>query len=50
MTGRILVVAATAAEAAHVPPGLPVVVTGLGKTAAAVATTRALPGVPTGPA
>jgi adenosylhomocysteine nucleosidase len=37
-----LVVAATAAEAAHVPAGLPLVVTGLGKTAAAVATTRAL--------
>lgn len=35
-------VAATAAEAAYVPAGLPVVVTGLGKTAAAVATTRAL--------
>ena len=39
---RILVVAATRAEAAYVPAGLPVVVTGLGKTAAAVATTRAL--------
>lgn len=39
---RILVVAATAAEAAHVPDGLRVVVTGLGKTAAAVATTQAL--------
>jgi len=37
-----LVVAATTAEAAHVPRHLPVVVTGLGKTAAAVATTRAL--------
>ena len=37
-----LVVAATAAEAAYVPEGLEVVVTGLGKTAAAVATTRAL--------
>ena len=42
---RILVVAATHAEAAHVPPHLPVVVTGLGKTAAAVATTEALVGV-----
>ena len=42
MSGRLLVVAATAAEAAHVPPGHPVVVTGLGKTAAAVATTQAL--------
>ncbi len=34
--------AATAAEAAHVPADLPLVVTGLGKTAAAVATARAL--------
>jgi adenosylhomocysteine nucleosidase len=40
--GRCLVVAATEAEAAHVPSGLDVVVTGLGKTAAAVATARAL--------
>ena len=40
-----LVVAATEAEAAHVPPHLPVVITGIGKTAAAVATTRALAGV-----
>lgn len=40
-----LVVAATRAEAAFVPRHLPVVVTGLGKTAAAVATTRALAGV-----
>jgi adenosylhomocysteine nucleosidase len=39
-----LVVAATRAEAAHVPGHLPVVITGLGKTAAAVATTRALAG------
>lgn len=39
---RILVVAATAAEAAHVPADLPLVITGLGKTAAAAATTRAL--------
>ena len=37
-----LVVAATAAEAAHVPPSMPLVITGLGKTAAAVATARAL--------
>jgi adenosylhomocysteine nucleosidase len=44
---RLLVVVATRAEAAHVPTGLEVVVTGLGKTAAAVATTRALlPGAP----
>ncbi|GAA5119399.1 nucleosidase [Alloalcanivorax gelatiniphagus] len=42
MTSRVLVVSATAAEAAHVPPGLPLVVTGLGKTAAAAATARAL--------
>lgn len=38
----VLVVSATAAEAAHVPSGLPLVVTGIGKTAAAVATARAL--------
>jgi nucleoside phosphorylase len=37
-----LVVTATDAEAAHVPEGLEVVVTGLGKTAAATATARAL--------
>lgn len=37
-----LVVAATAAEARYVPSGLPVAVTGLGKTAAATATARAL--------
>ena len=42
---RVLVVAATRAEAAHVPAHLPVVVTGLGKTAAAVAMTEALVGV-----
>ena len=42
MSGHFLVVAATAAEAAHVPPDLPLVITGLGKTAAAVATARAL--------
>ena len=35
-------VAATAAEAAHVPASMPLVITGLGKTAAAVATARAL--------
>jgi adenosylhomocysteine nucleosidase len=46
VTGDLtLVVAATAAEAAYVPRHLPLVVTGLGKTAAAVATTRALAGV-----
>lgn len=42
---QILVVAATRAEAAYVPSHLPLVITGLGKTAAAVATTRALAGV-----
>ncbi len=41
-----LVVAATAAEAAHVPPDLPLVISGIGKVAAAVATTRALAGYP----
>ncbi|MFL6160166.1 MAG: nucleosidase [Marmoricola sp.] len=40
--GRFLVVAATRAEAAYLPEGLPLVVTGMGKTQAAVATTRAL--------
>lgn len=39
---RYLVVCALRAEAAYVPPHLPLVVTGVGKTAAAVATTRAL--------
>ncbi|HLV03148.1 MAG TPA: nucleosidase [Actinomycetaceae bacterium] len=39
---RYLVVCATRAEAAYVPSALPVVITGVGKTAAAVATTRAL--------
>jgi adenosylhomocysteine nucleosidase len=38
----ILVVVATVAEAACIPAGLRTVVTGLGKTAAAVATTRAI--------
>ncbi|MGF9759014.1 nucleosidase [Microvirga sp. 0TCS3.31] len=42
MTDRVLVVSATAAEAAHVPADLPLVITGLGKTAAAAATARAL--------
>lgn len=45
MSERALVVAATRAEAAHVPAHLPVVVTGLGKTAAAVGVTEALVGV-----
>lgn len=39
---RPLLVAATRAEAAYVPDGFDVVVTGIGKTAAATATTRAL--------
>ena len=39
---RPLIVVATDAEAAHVPPGLRLIVTGVGKTAAAVATTRAV--------
>lgn len=42
MVTRLLVVSATRAEAAHVPPGVEVVITGIGKTAAAVAVTRAL--------
>ena len=42
MSRPFLVISATRAEAAHVPEGMPVVVTGLGKTAAAVATTQAL--------
>ena len=37
-----LVVAATAAEAAHVPADLPLVITGMGKTAEAAVTARAL--------
>ncbi len=43
---RYLVVTATRAEAAYVPDGLPVVVTGLGKTAAAAATAEALATTP----
>ena len=39
-----LIVAATAAEAAGVPPDLPLVITGIGKTAAAAMTARALAG------
>lgn len=42
MSRRVLVVAATVAEAAHVPADLPLVITGMGKTAAAAATARAL--------
>ena len=39
---QALVVSATTAEAAHVPADLPLLVTGIGKTAAAAATARAL--------
>jgi len=42
VTPRYLVVAATSAETAHVPADLSLVITGMGKTAAAVATARAL--------
>lgn len=42
---RPLVVAATRAEAAYLPRGTELVVTGLGKTAAATATARALAGL-----
>lgn len=39
---RTLVISATAAEAAHLPAGTDLVVTGIGKVHAAVATTRAI--------
>ena len=39
---RYLVVSATQAEAAYVPEGIPVLVTGVGKTAAGVVTAKAL--------
>jgi len=39
---KYLVVSAVAGEARYIPRGIPVVVTGVGKTAAAVATARAL--------
>lgn len=38
----LLVVAATSAEVAHVPASVEVLITGIGKTAAAIAVTRAL--------
>ncbi|GGD25761.1 nucleosidase [Nocardioides daphniae] len=41
-TPRILVVSATEAEARYVPEDLPLVITGIGKTAAAARTARAL--------
>src|SRR4051794_26839399 len=40
MASKVLVVAATAAEAAFVPPDLPLVITGIGKVAAATGTAR----------
>ena len=43
---RLLVVAATRREAEFVPEALPLVITGIGKTPAAVATTRALAALP----
>lgn len=50
MTARLpLVVAATEAEIVHVPASVPRVVTGLGKTAAAVVTTEALVRISVGP-
>ena len=42
-----LIVSAIAAEARYVPDGVPIVITGIGKTAAAVATATALAGRPT---
>lgn len=42
MSSNFLVVAATRSEAAYVPDGVPVVITGMGKSHAAVETTRAL--------
>ncbi len=42
MSPRYLAVAALEVEAAHLPPTLPRVITGIGKTSAAVAVTRAL--------
>ena len=42
-----LIVSAIAAEARYVPDGVPIVITGIGKTAAAVATATALAARPT---
>ena len=42
--GEVLVVAATAAEARYVPAGLPLLITGIGKVAAAAAVAHALAG------
>ncbi len=44
MFSNFLVVAATTSEAAYVPDGVPLVITGMGKTNAAIETTRALLG------
>ncbi|MEV6284619.1 nucleosidase [Kribbella sp. NPDC051770] len=44
---RYLVVSAVAGEAKYVPDAIPVVLTGVGKTAAAVATAKALAGTDT---
>lgn len=41
---KYVIVSATEAEARYIPAGMPVVVTGIGKTAAATATTLALAG------
>lgn len=46
MTPQLLVVAATAVEAVAVPASVDLVITGVGKTAAATATARALAGYP----
>ncbi|WP_141013270.1 nucleosidase [Nocardioides sambongensis] len=48
-TPRVLVVVATAAEAAHVPAGYDVLVTGMGKTAAACAVAGRLGGCAASP-
>lgn len=42
MGENFLIVAATTAEAAYLPEGVPLVITGMGKTTAAIETTRAL--------
>ena len=39
---KVLVIAATKAEAAHLPPEVPLVLTGIGKVEAAAATTEAI--------
>ena len=42
MSERFLVIAAARSETRYLPDDVEVVITGLGKTAAAIATTRAL--------